>query len=204
MDTVNRPGAPDNTIARYLAAARPFVSQIMGRGGSLSGGPVGLAANVGMSAYDARDSNFPGVAQARRRFGNPIAQAAHGFGMFPSDRVAQGFGTIAEQQPAEDPQLAQRFLQMIQSRNGAPAAPSGAPALPPATEVPPQQVSDVGRGGGGIPMPRPAPSQMEQAPSAEPAEDPGMLQRFFQGIYDNYGRGSGPAPTGPRFGPFPS
>lgn len=181
-------------IADYIQAARPYVAKIMSRGGSLAGraamfgGPLGAAANAATTAYPhVADSNFPDI----RRMGNPMARAAQGFGgMSPSDTINAGFGTIAEQQPASDPQLAQRFLEAIQRRNGTPNPPHA------------------------VDMPQPRPQQVSAAAAApqEPVthtsgplvapEDPGLLQRFFQGIYDNFGN-SGPAQSGPRFGPFP-
>jgi hypothetical protein len=190
-------------LGQYISAARPYVANIMSRGGSLAGraamvgGPLGAAANVASSAYPyVQDSNFPGVGASRGAFGNPIARAAQNFApdsLSPSDRVAQGFDA-APQQGSADPALVQRFLDAIQRRQGA-------PALPAPIEVGGQAQPVAGRGG--VPMPRSAPAEMEQTPSAAP-EDPNWLQRFFSSVYDNHARDQGPAPSGPRFGPFPS
>jgi hypothetical protein len=191
-------------IADYIKAARPYVANIMSRGGSLAGrsamfgGPLGAAANTAASAYPyVQDSNFPGVGASRSAFGNPMARAAQGFdnpGASPTDRVNEAFGGLPQQGSA-DPALVQRFLDAIQRRQGA-------PALPAPIEVGTQAQPVAGRGVG-VPMPRSAPAEMEQTPSAAP-EDPSWLQRFFSSVYDNHARDQGPAPSGPRFGPFPS
>lgn len=209
------------SLADYVKLARPHVANLLSRGGSLLGGPVGAAGMAIPETFGAvRDSNYPGVAENRARNGAQMRNTQRGGfsgNLTPQQRIDEDFNSFGGLGP--NAHIADRFADLVKQRQQPPAPPQqGASsfdeagfmprAAAPRAPVPglDEQMADYAmkqRGGGAAPQPQ----QQTQPPPGLLANFPNTpLGQFGQqlgtGIFDKFGGDGGASMGGPRVGPF--